>query len=137
MKIRNESDLRRWFKAECEKAGADVLWVEAGRGGTQGLPDAVAIGGGRAFFVELKVGERKGDRVVFQMDNTQRRTLRRLQKQKMSVAVVVAEKGTDIKWSAEPNEVRVEKSDRKVTNVLGRCAHSIPTERSPIEAAWP
>lgn len=134
MEFKNESDLRRWFKKKCDKMGAEVFWVEAASGGTQGLPDAMAVVEGHSFYAELKVGTRKGKKMEFQMDNTQRKTLRRLEKAEADVAIMVAEEGTSNIWTAKPSELKVKPTNRKVTKVRGRCAHTIPIDREPILA---
>jgi hypothetical protein len=134
MELRDESDVRRWFKKKSEAMGAEVFWVEAASGGTQGLPDAIAVVEGHSFYAELKIGTRKGKFMEFEMDNTQRKTLRRLEKAGADVAVLVAEKDTSTIWAGKPSELKVKPTNRKVTKVRGRCAHTIPLEGLPIKA---
>jgi len=50
-----EGDVRRWLRA---KAQGGVWWIENGRGGTFGFPDAVVSHSGRAVFLELKIMDR-------------------------------------------------------------------------------
>jgi hypothetical protein len=134
MEFKNESDVRRWFKKKGEKMGAEVFWIEAASGGTQGFPDAIAVVDGHSFYAELKIGQRKGKRMEFEMDNLQRKTLRRLEDAGADVAVLVAEKGTSAVWAGKPSELKVKPTNRKVTKVRGRCAHTMAVEGPPIMA---
>ena len=133
VEFKNESDVRRWFKGRCEKMEAEVFWVEAASGGTQGLPDAIAVVGGHSFYAELKVGTRNGKKMEFEMDNLQRKTLRRLQKAGADVAILVGEKETGKVWAAKPDEIKVKPTNRKVTKVRGRCGHTIPLIEPSLE----
>lgn len=53
MKIRNEADLRRWFKLKYENDF--IIWVEPAAGSSPGIPDCMRIREGEVFFFEFKV----------------------------------------------------------------------------------
>ncbi len=56
MAMNLENDVRTWAKREL---GNRVLWVEAGAGGTPGLPDLLLIMGDRLVPIELKLLKRR------------------------------------------------------------------------------
>lgn len=68
----NESDLRKWLKGIY---GDELRWVEAGFGGSAGLPDVnVPYGQSLAMPVELKMWERYRDgSIKFEIRPVQRR----------------------------------------------------------------
>jgi hypothetical protein len=49
-----ERHLRRWLRRSWGETG--IEWIEAGLGGTQGLPDVKLFAQGRELGVELKIG---------------------------------------------------------------------------------
>lgn len=60
-RVKNELTVRKWTKAALGNA---VAWVEPKRGSTFGLPDAMVVGRGFAFMLELKVGHERNDGLV-------------------------------------------------------------------------
>lgn len=73
MSFKNESQLRVIFR-RCTTA--DLFWIEAALGGTDGLPDVFALEGGRMNFAELKKGEMSNDGILrFEVRTTQKDTL--------------------------------------------------------------
>ncbi len=69
----DESYLR--FRVRSEWIGAEPIWVEHGRGGTEGAPDCfLPLGSAKGYLpVELKKWAMVGDRIAFEARPSQRR----------------------------------------------------------------
>jgi len=97
MRFRTEADVRRALKAAADA----VWWVENKRGGTPGFPDAVAVIGRRAAFLELKLAE--SDR--FKAAPAQINVLRDLRRAGQPAWILAGIAGTGRLWAAGPDGV--------------------------------
>jgi hypothetical protein len=93
MKFNRENDVRNYVRATFGQNS--VFWVEAGRGGTFGMPDTTIVEHGKVALLELKKGwTLDRGKLRFKLRPGQPRTLRRLAAQGANVAVLVGVQGT-------------------------------------------
>ena len=96
----SENDLRRWVG---DQLGRTVRWVEVGRGGTFGLPDAFIplpvpadIGMiGVTVWYELKLGIITEGLLSYHPRREQRQQIKRMVNERIPVFFVVAVQGTN------------------------------------------
>ncbi len=67
MKFLSEKDVRRWWRDEAKAAGEGkcLFWVEPKAGSTFGFPDLLYAKNGMLLPFELKIGELKGDALIW------------------------------------------------------------------------
>jgi hypothetical protein len=89
--FRLETDLRKWMR---DGLGDKARWVEPARGSTIGLPDCwMPIDGSRVpVWVELKVADVKGNRLVFTIRPEQRKQLTSMVRDKAVVGLIAGVK---------------------------------------------
>lgn len=98
-----ESDLRKVVRAAFPAA----QWVEAGMGGSTGLPDCFINDQdgdvNRVAFFELKVGDVRGQEVVYEVRPEQRKRIKLMLAAGYAVWLLVGEKGGERVWKVTPN----------------------------------
>lgn len=101
--FRSENDVRKWMR---DGLGDKVRWVEPARGSTLGLPDCwVPIDGTRTqVWVELKLAELCGDRLLFTVRPEQRKQISSMVQDRMIVGVIAGEKGGNRVWAMNIND---------------------------------
>jgi hypothetical protein len=114
-----EDDVRRVVARTALAQNIGVFWVENKAGGTAGFPDVVLIRGRETVFAELKVGERKGDKVVFEARNAQRIGLRKIRKAGGIGVVIIGIVGSKTLFIGRGGELRALKENSGVVQKQG------------------
>lgn len=99
-----ESDVR----ADVREAFPNAQWVEAGLGGSTGLPDCFIndIDGlpSRVAFFELKIGELKGAILHYEVRPAQKKRIKYMLADGYKVWFLVGEVGGDRLWRIYPDQ---------------------------------
>jgi len=110
-----ERDLRSRVRGWWGKA---VFWVEAGRGGTVGMPDAVVVRPAGTMFVELKAGHVNDGRWRVDLRPSQMQVCRRLVKQGADVRIFVIDKRDGGVWWTDFETVIAAGGNKKIVPVF-------------------
>lgn len=91
MIFKSEGDVRGWVRAN---AGRRVFWIEAARGGTDGLQDCLIVFDGRLVPVELKIGNQKRHHVDYALRSSQKQIAYRMSDLGVESFVLTGIRGT-------------------------------------------